>query len=85
MENPNLFLPIVRAAKNMKEKFETRNRVTGATNRRSSGGIAAGPRLALRLVERSSDVLPPLKSAAAGLSFIIEAVEVCYEYFKLCV
>ena len=85
MEKPNPFLPIVHAAKKMKEKIATRNRGTGATNRRGSGGIAAGSRLALRFVERSSDVLPPLKSAAAGLSFIIEAVEVCYECFKLCV
>ena len=62
-----------------------RNCGTGATKRRSSSGVATGSRLALQFVERSSDVLPPLKSAAAGLSFIIEAVEVCYECFKLCV
>ena len=82
METSNPFLSIVGAAKKVQEKINTRNRGTSARNRRSFSGIAAGSRLALRFVERSSDVLPPLKSAAAGLSFIIEAVEVCYECFN---
>ena len=69
----------------MQEKINTRNRGTGTTKKRSSSGIATGSRLALQFVERTSDVLPPLKSAAAGLSFIIEAVEVHYEYFNLSV
>ena len=82
MEKPKSLLLIVRTVRKMQEKINTRNRGTGTTKKRSSSGIAAGSRLVLRFVERSSDVLPPLKSAAAGLSFIIEAVEVCYEYFK---
>ena len=82
MEKPNPLPLIVRAARKMLEKINTRNRGTGTTKKRSSSGITAGSRLALRFVERSSDVLPPLKSAAAGLSFIIEAIEVCYECFK---
>ena len=82
MKKPNPFLSIVHAVKKMQEKIIMRNRGTGATKRRSSSGIATGSRLALQFVERSSDVLPPLKSATAGLSSIIEAIEVCHECLK---
>jgi hypothetical protein len=42
-----------------------------------AGAGFQGLKTTLRLIERTSDVFPPLKSAVAGLLGVIDIVEVC--------
>ena len=78
MKTPKFLLRIAHATKKLQERSSTRMHRTGTTIRHGSRNLSKGAWLLLRFVERSSDALPPLKSAAAGVSFIIEAIEVCY-------
>ena len=78
MKPPKFLTRMAHATKKLQERSSTRMHMTGATIRHGSRKLSKGAQLLLQFVERSSDALPPLKSAAAGVSFIVEAIEVCY-------